>query len=45
MTDKRDLRKSLIEALNELKLMREGKIPKKTWREMMREIKEEVDSD
>ena len=35
------IEESLIESCKEMKLMREGKIPKKTWREFREELKNE----
>jgi hypothetical protein len=32
---------SLEQSLKEMKLMREGKLPKKTWRELMEELNNE----
>ena len=34
------VRESLIESCKEMKLIREGKLPKKTWQELRKEIKE-----
>ena len=31
---------SLIESCKQMKLMREGKMPKKTWKELRQELKE-----
>ena len=36
-----DKAESLEESLKEVKLMREGKLPKKSWREMFKELKED----
>lgn len=36
---------SLEESLKEMKLMREGKLPKKSWREMFKELKDEDKED
>ncbi|WP_206459464.1 hypothetical protein [Anaerovorax sp. IOR16] len=35
------VRESLIESCKEVKLMREGKLPKKTWKELRAELKNE----
>jgi hypothetical protein len=43
--EKSSVRESIIESLKEVELMRKGKLPKKTWREMMKEIKGEIEAE
>ncbi|MGG3920353.1 hypothetical protein ABEV41_00135 [Geobacillus thermodenitrificans] len=37
-------KQSIIKALKEVELIRKGKLPKKTAREMLKEVKEELHS-
>lgn len=37
-----DLKESLEQSLKEVRLMREGKMEKRDWREMMKDIREEL---
>jgi hypothetical protein len=37
----RNLQENLKQAMIEVKLIREGKLPKKTWQELYQELKEE----
>ncbi|WP_157727977.1 hypothetical protein [Aeribacillus pallidus] len=43
--EKSSVRESIIESLKEVELMRQGKLPKKTWREIMKEIREELEEE
>jgi len=38
------LKESLKESIEEMELMKEGKLPKKSWREMMKEIREDKEN-
>lgn len=43
--EKSSVRESIIESLKEVELMRQGKLPKKTWREIMKKIREELEEE
>lgn len=38
-------KESLKEACKQMKLLREGKLPKETWNDFMKELEEEKDED
>ncbi|WP_171903827.1 hypothetical protein [Cellulosilyticum sp. I15G10I2] len=39
------IEESLRESMKEVKLMREGKLPKRSWAESMKELKEELEEE
>ena len=39
------VQESLKESLEQMKLMREGKLPKTNWRDMLKEIEEEIETE
>lgn len=45
MNSEIDVKQSIKESLKEVKLMREGKIPKPDWREMISEVEQSLEED